>query len=149
MAFTMRAVIQRVSAAEVMVDGASVSRIGPGLLTLLGIQVGDDEAKLEKMIRKICELRIFADDAGKMNRSLADISGEHLIVSQFTLAADCSSGRRPSFTTAERPDRAKELYEHAIRLSEGLGVRTRGGVFQADMKVSLVNDGPVTFILEQ
>ena len=144
----MKAVIQRVKEAQVVVDGQVVSKIGPGLLTLLGVQAGDDEAKVAKLIHKISELRIFADSADKMNLSLLDIKGENLIVSQFTLAADCSSGRRPSFTTAEKPDRAKFLYERALEASSRLGVATSGGVFQADMKVSLVNDGPVTFILE-
>lgn len=144
----MKAVIQRVKHGEVAVDGRVVSKIGPGILTLLGVESGDTEAVLGKMIQKICELRIFEDDAGKMNRSLLDTGGEHLIVSQFTLAGDCSSGRRPSFTGAEKPERARELYERALAISTGLGVRTAGGVFQADMKVSLLNDGPVTFILE-
>jgi D-tyrosyl-tRNA(Tyr) deacylase len=148
----MRAVIQRVKEAQVVVDGKLVSRIGPGLLTLLGVQVGDDEARLSKLVQKICELRVFEDDQGKMNRSLADLAkegkGEHLIVSQFTLAADCSSGRRPSFTTAEKPERAKSLYEQALKQSAESGVPTQGGIFQADMKVGLTNDGPVTFILE-
>lgn len=144
----MKAVIQRVSSAAVQVRGNPVSQIERGILTLLGITQGDTEEQLEKMVRKILELRIFEDDAGKMNRSLIDIQGSHLIVSQFTLAADTSSGRRPSFTTAEKPDRAEFLYEKAISLSQELGVKTQGGVFQADMKVSLTNDGPVTFILE-
>jgi D-tyrosyl-tRNA(Tyr) deacylase len=144
----MKAVIQRVKHAEVVVDGEAVSRIGPGILTLLGVEVGDTEASLRKIIQKICELRIFEDEAGKMNRSLLDVSGEHLIVSQFTLAGDCSSGRRPSFTGAEKPERAKALYELALAISAQLGAKTAGGVFQADMKVSLLNDGPVTFILE-
>jgi D-tyrosyl-tRNA(Tyr) deacylase len=143
----MLAVIQRVSQAEVTVEGRSVSRIGAGILTLLGIETGDDEERLRKLITKICELRIFADEAGKMNRSLVDTGGGHLIVSQFTLAADCSSGRRPSFTSAERPARAKELYELAIEASQAAGVPTAAGVFQAEMKVSLLNDGPVTFVL--
>jgi D-tyrosyl-tRNA(Tyr) deacylase len=144
----MRAVIQRVKSGSVSVEGKTVSEIGPGVLTLLGVQVGDDEARLGKLIQKICELRIFEDANGKMNRSLLDTGGEHLIVSQFTLAADCGSGRRPSFTTAEKPERARELYELALVLGAAAGVRTAGGVFQADMQVSLVNDGPVTFILE-
>lgn len=143
----MKAVIQRVSQAEVVVEGQSVAKIGGGLFTLLGIEKGDDEAKLRKLVQKICELRIFSDDAGKMNLSLSDAKGEHLIVSQFTLAADCSSGRRPSFTTAERPELAKPLYERAIELSREFGVQTQGGVFQADMKITLTNDGPVTFVL--
>jgi len=144
----MKAVIQRVKNAKVVVDGVEVSSIEAGILTLLGVEKGDTEATLAKMIRKIAELRIFEDEAGKMNRSLIDCSGEHLIVSQFTLAGDCSSGKRPSFTGAEAPDRARGLYELALQESEKLGVRTRGGKFQADMKVSLTNDGPVTFILE-
>jgi D-tyrosyl-tRNA(Tyr) deacylase len=144
----MKAVIQRVQNGEVKVGGESVSKIGQGILTLLGVEIGDTEPTLRKMVQKICELRIFEDEAGKMNRSLVDIGGEHLIVSQFTLAGDCSSGRRPSFTGAEKPERAKELYERALAISRELGVRTSGGIFQADMKVSLLNDGPVTFILE-
>jgi D-aminoacyl-tRNA deacylase len=144
----MKAVIQRVKQAEVVVNGAKVSTIGRGIVTLLGVQTGDDEEKLAKMIRKVCELRIFEDDAGKMNRSLIEIGGEHLIVSQFTLAGDCSSGRRPSFAGAERPERAKQLYERALALSAEIGVKTAGGVFQADMKVGLINDGPVTFVLD-
>jgi D-tyrosyl-tRNA(Tyr) deacylase len=144
----MRAVIQRVKQAEVVVEGASVAAIGGGILTLLGVAAGDDEARARKLIQKILELRIFPDEAGKMNRSLLDIRGGHLLVSQFTLAADCSSGRRPSFTTAERPERARELYERALAISRELGAETAGGVFQADMKVSLVNDGPVTFVLD-
>lgn len=144
----MKAVIQRVRESEVVVEGESVSKIGRGILTLLGVEAGDSEEVLPKLIQKICDLRIFEDDHGKMNLSLKDIGGEHLIVSQFTLAGDCGSGRRPSFVGAEKPERAKALYEKALAISAELGVRTRGGRFQADMKVSLVNDGPVTFILE-
>ncbi len=144
----MKAVIQRVSSASVAVDGQVVSAIGGGLLTLLGVEKGDSEATLARLVRKIVELRIFEDDAGKMNRSLLDCQGEHLIVSQFTLAGDCSSGKRPSFTTAEIPERARALYDLALRESTALGVKTSGGIFQADMKVALTNDGPVTFILE-
>lgn len=144
----MKAVIQRVEKASVTVDGVEVSRIERGLLTLLGVAKGDDEARLVKLISKICDLRIFEDDAGKMNLSLKDVGGSHLIVSQFTLLGDCSAGRRPSFVSAEAPERARELYERALVLSREQGVTTVGGVFQADMKVSLVNDGPVTFVLE-
>lgn len=144
----MRAVIQRVKSAEVVVNGQLVSRIEGGILTLLGVLKGDTEAQLEKLVRKICELRIFEDEAGKMNRSLLDTAGSHLIVSQFTLAGDCSTGRRPSFTGAESPDRAKQLYERSLEISRGLGVNTQGGVFQADMKITLTNDGPVTFVLD-
>lgn len=144
----MRAVIQRVSRAEVGINGIKVSEIGPGILTLLGVAKGDTEEQLKKLMQKICELRIFADENGKMNKSLVDIHGSHMIVSQFTLAGDISTGRRPSFTTAESPDRAKQLYERAITLSKEAGVRTAAGVFAADMKVYLTNDGPVTFVID-
>jgi D-tyrosyl-tRNA(Tyr) deacylase len=145
---TMRAVIQRVKQASVVVEAKEISNIGPGLLTLLGIAKGDNESGLAKLIAKICDLRIFEDADGKMNLSLKDIKGSHLVVSQFTLLGDCSQGRRPSFVGAESPERAKQLYETALRMSEEQGIKTFGGVFQADMKVSLVNDGPVTFVLE-
>jgi D-tyrosyl-tRNA(Tyr) deacylase len=144
----MRAVIQRVRQAAVVVDGKEVSRIERGILTLLGVAKGDDEARLQKLITKICDLRIFEDDAGKMNLSLKDVGGAHLIVSQFTLLGDCSTGRRPSFTNAETPDLAKALYERALAISREQGVSTASGIFQADMKISLINDGPVTFVLD-
>ena len=144
----MKAVIQRVKAASVKVNSETVSSIRAGILTLLGIEKGDDQSKVEKMVQKICELRIFSDDSGKMNLSLADIQGEHLIVSQFTLAGDCFSGRRPSFTSAEEPQQAKQLYEKALECSRSKGISTQAGIFQADMEVTIVNDGPVTFILE-
>jgi D-tyrosyl-tRNA(Tyr) deacylase len=145
----MRAVIQRVKKASVTVDGKKVSEIGPGLLTFLGIFKSDlENPHLTKLITKICELRIFEDAEGKMNQSLLDTKGSHLIVSQFTLAADTESGRRPSFINAQNPVEAKVLYERAIEMSKSLGVRTVGGVFQADMKVELLNDGPVTFVLD-
>ena len=144
----MRAVIQRVQQAQVLVDGNPVSRIERGILTLLGIARGDDEAKLVKLITKICELRIFEDDQGKMNLAMKDVGGAHLIVSQFTLLGDCSAGRRPSFINAEAPELARALYEKALTLSSAQGIPTFGGIFQADMKVSLVNDVPVTFVLD-
>jgi D-tyrosyl-tRNA(Tyr) deacylase len=144
----MKAVIQRVKSAEVHVDGKSVSKIEHGILTLLGIAKGDDEAKLKKLIQKICELRIFEDPQGKMNLSLAEVQGSHLIVSQFTLLGDCTSGRRPSFIQAEKPEIAKSLYEKSLEFSQSLGIPTFGGIFQADMKISLLNDGPVTFVIE-
>jgi D-tyrosyl-tRNA(Tyr) deacylase len=155
----MKAVIQRVKSASVTIDGKQIAAIGPGILTLLGLEAHDApngidasaEAKLAKLVTKIVELRIFpdpADPAGKMNLSLKDVQGEHLIVSQFTLAGDCSTGRRPSFGTAMRPELAKPMWELSLKLSEASGIRTQGGIFQADMKVSLLNDGPVTFILE-
>lgn len=143
----MKAVLQRVKSASVTVDGKQVSRINHGLLTLFGVEKGDTEKEMKAWIEKIVRLRIFEDSAGKMNLSLFDIQGEHLIVSQFTLAADCTKGLRPSFVRAEEPEKAKALYEAALRYSESLGVRTQGGIFQADMKVELINDGPVTIIL--
>lgn len=144
----MRAVIQRVKEAQVVVDGKPVSSIGRGILTLLGIAKGDDEAKLAKLMAKICDLRIFEDEHGKMNRSLKDVGGAHLVVSQFTLLGDCSQGRRPSFINAEAPERARQLYDKALELSRQQSVATEGGVFQADMKIALINDGPVTFVLD-
>ena len=145
----MRAVIQRVRSASVSVDGREVSKIGRGLLTLLGVKQGDTEAEAEWIIKKILALRIFEDDEGKMNRSLQDVGGEHLIVSQFTLWGDASKGNRPSFIEAARPEAAKALYEKAIALSESAGTTTRGGQFQANMLVSIENDGPVTILLER
>jgi len=144
----MKALIQRVKRAEVVVNGQTVGKIGPGLLTLLGVVKGDREEQMRKLIMKIAELRIFEDEAGKMNRSLLDIKGGHLIVSQFTLAADTSSGRRPSFTTAEQPELARQMVDKAVALSRELGLQTETGVFGAMMEVSLVNDGPATFWLE-
>ena len=145
----MKAVIQRVQSAKVTVEGQVVSEIPRGILTLLGIEKGDTEAQLKKLIEKICDLRIFEDENKKMNHSLLDIQGSHLIVSQFTLLGDCTQGRRPSFTQAEKPELAQALYLKAISISQSYGVKdTQGGIFQADMKVSLLNDGPVTLILQ-
>lgn len=144
----MRAVIQRVQKASVSVDGELISEIGPGLLTLLGVKNGDGEKEVEWMMRKIVGMRIFEDEAGKMNRSLIDMAGSHLIVSQFTLCADASKGNRPSFIDAARPEVARPLYERALEISRSLGAPTFGGRFQAHMKIDLVNDGPVTIFLE-
>jgi D-tyrosyl-tRNA(Tyr) deacylase len=144
----MKAVIQRVSQARVEVDGKIVGEIRKGIFTLLGIEQGDTEKKAAELIQKILNLRIFEDEAKKMNLSLLDLKGEHLIVSQFTLLADTSSGRRPSFLRAEKPELARSLYEKALKLSEAFGVKTEAGVFQADMNISLINQGPVTLILE-
>ncbi|HTL12958.1 MAG TPA: D-aminoacyl-tRNA deacylase [Bdellovibrionota bacterium] len=144
----MRAVIQRVKQAQVTVDGQQISRIDSGILTLLGVEAGDTEDELKKILTKICELRIFDDAEGKMNLSLQDVKGQHLIVSQFTLAGDCTQGRRPGFARAEKPGRARLLYERALELSREMGVPTQGGKFQAMMDVSLINDGPVTFVLD-
>ncbi|MCB0391032.1 MAG: D-tyrosyl-tRNA(Tyr) deacylase [Bdellovibrionales bacterium] len=142
----MKAVLQRVLSAKVEVEGKVISSIDQGLLTLLGIERGDKQEDLEKLIQKIINLRIFEDEQGKMNLSLLDIKGQHLIVSQFTLLGDCSKGRRPHFMNAEQPERAKELYMWAIQESQKY-VLTQGGQFAADMKVELVNDGPVTIML--
>lgn len=144
----MRAIIQRVKSAQVLVEGRGVGKIGPGILTLLGVGPGDTEKEAEWLVSKIVRLRIFEDDQGKMNRSLIDIGGAHLIVSQFTLYGDLSKGNRPSFVGAAAPDLAVRLYERALELSRATGVPTEGGQFQAHMEVSLVNDGPVTLMLD-
>lgn len=151
----MKAVIQRVKWAEVWVDQERVSRIEHGILTLLGVEKGDTDAQVRKLMDQIIGLRIFPDPeeqgelgAGKMQCDLRQVAGGHLIVSQFTLVADLSGGRRPSFTGAAVPDEALALYQEALRVSEDAGVPTLGGVFRADMKVRLENDGPVTFVLE-
>ncbi|UYL09109.1 D-aminoacyl-tRNA deacylase [Bdellovibrio sp. SKB1291214] len=144
----MKAVIQRVQSASVTVDGKKISSIGPGFLTLLGVAKGDTETQLQKLITKIIGLRVFPDAEGKMNLSLKDIGGEHLLVSQFTLLGDTSKGNRPSFISAESPSLAEPLYQKALELSQSLGVPTQGGIFGADMKIELLNDGPVTLILE-
>lgn len=146
----MRALIQRVSEASVRVDGEEVGRCGRGLLVLLGVGEGDDEAVAEKLWHKASGLRIFDDNAGKTNLSLADVGGEVLVVSQFTLYANCRRGRRPSFTDAAAPELGRALYEHFCELVQrDLGAdRVGRGIFGADMKVSLVNDGPFTIWLD-
>lgn len=144
----MRAVLQRVSRAAVSIAGAPHSQIGPGLLILLGVEKGDSAADAAVLARKSVELRIFQDDAGKMNRSVLETGGEILAVSQFTLAGDCRRGRRPSFDDAAPPAEARELCDRFVREVEGFGVQVSTGVFQADMAVELVNQGPVTFILD-
>lgn len=144
----MKAVIQRVLEASVKVDGSVVGSIGEGILVLLGVEEGDVERDAAWLAEKITNLRIFEDDAGKMNRSVKNIGGEILGVSQFTLAGNCAKGRRPSFDSAAAPEEANRLYEFFIDACRNMGIPVSTGVFQADMKVSLVNDGPVTFILE-
>ena len=144
----MKAVLQRVSSASVVVEGKTVGTIRTGILVLLGVEKGDGEKDADWMSEKIINLRIFEDDAGKMNLSLLDIRGEILAVSQFTLAGNCDKGRRPSFDGAAPPREANELYEYFVGKVRDGGVPVATGVFQADMRVSLVNDGPVTFILE-
>jgi D-tyrosyl-tRNA(Tyr) deacylase len=144
----MRAVIQRVTRAQVEVDGRITGAIDVGLLVLLGIEHEDTEQDADYLVRKITGLRIFNDDAGKMNRSVVDVGGSLLVVSQFTLYGDCRKGMRPSFDRAARPDQAQGLYDHFVTLARGTGVRTETGVFQASMQVTLTNDGPVTLICE-
>jgi len=144
----MKAVIQRVREAEVIVEGKMVGSIGRGIMVLLGVEKGDGERDAAWLANKIVELRIFGDEAGKMNLSVQDIGGAILTVSQFTLAGNCAKGRRPSFDTAAPPDEGKRLYELFVEKVRGTGVPVATGIFQADMQVGLVNDGPVTFILE-
>lgn len=143
----MRAVVQRVSHASVTVDGTVTGEIGNGLLVLLGIAATDSDAETRWLARKILDLRIFPDAEGRMNRSLADADGRLLVVSQFTLYADVRKGRRPSYNGAAEPKKARELYEDFVALCEKHTV-VRTGVFQAHMNVELVNDGPVTIILD-
>lgn len=144
----MRAVIQRVSTAKVEVDGKTVGQIGKGILLLLGVEIGDGERDADWLADKIGNLRIFEDHEGKMNLSVKEVAGELLAVSQFTLAGNCAKGRRPSFDSAAPPEEANRLYEYFVGKLRGLGLPVETGVFQAMMQVSLVNDGPVTFILE-
>jgi D-tyrosyl-tRNA(Tyr) deacylase len=144
----MRAVIQRVSRSGVVVDGRPVGEIGRGILVFLGVERGDLESDARYLLEKVINLRIFEDDEGKMNRSLAEVNGSLLVVSQFTLLGDVRKGRRPSFVDAEEPRRAQELYELFMALAQKEGIPVLGGVFGAMMDVSLVNDGPVTFIID-
>ncbi|NRB01790.1 MAG: D-tyrosyl-tRNA(Tyr) deacylase [Rhodobacteraceae bacterium] len=144
----MRALLQRVSDAAVHVDGALIGQTGPGLLILVCAMPGDSEAIAEKLAEKISKLRIFKDDAGKMNLSLVNAGGSALVVSQFTLAADLSRGNRPGFSGAAKPDEAKALYLHFAQALRDLGIATETGQFGADMAVSLTNDGPVTMWID-
>ena len=144
----MKAVIQRVENASVSVEGSEISRIGAGLLVLLGVEKGDSEKDADFLLDKIIHLRIFEDSDGKMNRSLADIAGELLVVSQFTLLADCRKGRRPSFADAAEPSEAERLYGYVLARAREKLPRVGEGRFRAMMKVSLVNDGPVTILLD-
>jgi len=144
----VKAVIQRVKEARVRVEGRTIGEIGPGVLVLLGVEIGDTLAQADWMAEKIVNLRIFPDQAGKMNLALTEVKGELLAVSQFTLAGNCAKGRRPSFDTAADPQEANRLYTYFMGKVWELGVPVQSGIFQADMEVALVNDGPVTFILE-
>jgi D-tyrosyl-tRNA(Tyr) deacylase len=143
----MRAVVQRVSQAGVTADSGPRTGIGPGLLVLLGVCKGDTESEAEWLAKKITGLRIFEDEAGKMNLSLGDIGGEMLIISQFTLYGDCRKGRRPGFDKAAPPDEAEKLYEYFISQVRSRGIPIRHGTFGAMMEVDLVNSGPVTLII--
>jgi D-tyrosyl-tRNA(Tyr) deacylase len=144
----MRACIQRVSSARVLVDGETVGQIGPGLLVLLGVATDDSEPELRWMVDKVIGLRIFNDSDGKMNLALADIGGELLIVSQFTLLGDCRKGRRPSFIGAAPPEKAEQMYDQFVAAALKLGVRVATGRFRTHMEVELVNDGPVTLLID-
>ena len=144
----MRACLQRVARAHVTVDGEVCGRIDRGLLVLLGVLRGDTEAEARQLAEKIVAMRIFDDMAGKMNLSVADVGGAVLVVSQFTLAGDCRKGRRPSFDAAAPPEEAERLYELFIRLIAEQGIPVATGRFRAQMLVELVNDGPVTFVVE-
>lgn len=144
----MRALVQRVSRCAVRVDGREVSRIGPGLLVLLGISARDAPEDIDYIVRKTVNLRIFDDREGKLNLSLADRGGEVMLVSQFTLYGDARKGRRPSYVEAAPPEKAKELYERACEAFAAAGFPPARGVFGAHMEVELVNDGPVTLLIE-
>jgi len=144
----MRAVVQRVSRARVDVSGKTVGEIGRGLLVFLGVGHGDSEKDAEFLANKIVHLRIFSDEQGLMNRSVIEVEGHVLVVSQFTLWGDCQKGRRPSFTRAAPPDRARALYEDFVRHIRGKGLAVATGEFQEMMDVHLVNDGPVTMLID-
>ncbi len=144
----MRLVIQRVSQAKVTVQGKEVGAIGPGLSLFLGVAKGDTEEDSTYLVQKSVDLRIFEDDEGKFNRTLLDVGGEALVVSQFTLYGDCTKGRRPSFSHAASPEEAERLYQQFVQKLREKGPRVATGQFQAKMEVSLVNSGPVTFIID-
>lgn len=144
----MKLVIQRVTSASVSVDGSTVGSIGKGLLVLIGVEADDTDEMLPKFVNKMLKLRIFEDENGKTNKSLADVDGSLLVISQFTLCADCRHGNRPGFTNAKTPDEAFRMYEVFIDLCRAQTPVVEHGIFGADMKVSLVNDGPFTIILD-
>lgn len=144
----MRAVIQRVTRANVSVDGAVVGAIQRGLVVLLGVEQGDSDADLSYTFEKTIGLRIFNDQTGKMNRSVIDVGGQLLVISQFTLLGDVRKGRRPSFVDAAEPVLAKQVYERFVLLGQSRGVDVQTGIFQAEMQVELVNDGPVTIVVD-
>ena len=145
----MKLVIQRVKRATVEVNKEIVGKIEQGFLVLLGVGPEDTKENADFLVQKLIKLRVFEDENGKMNLSLKDINGELLIVSQFTLYADCTGGNRPSFTNAAKPDKANELYEYFIQECKKENIKVEHGIFGADMKVELLNDGPVTILLEK
>ncbi len=144
----MKAVVQRVKQTRLTVDGVTVSEIPFGLTVFLGVRVGDTEKQAAYIAKKIASLRVFEDENGKMNLSVKDVGGEVLLVSQFTLYGDASHGNRPSFTLAERSERAQPLYEYTAKELSSYGISVKKGVFGADMKIEQYNDGPVTILLE-
>ena len=145
----MRAVLQRVTEASVTIDGQKVGEIGKGIMVLFGMLGTDTDKTIDYMLDKVINLRIFEDENQKMNLSALDIGGEIIVVSQFTLAGDCTRGNRPGFDNAARPEDAKPLYEYFSDCLRAKGLHVENGIFQADMQVSLINDGPVTFVLEK
>jgi D-tyrosyl-tRNA(Tyr) deacylase len=144
----MRVLLQRTTGARVEVEGKLIGECGHGLLILICAMAGDTEAEADKLAARISKLRVFKDEAGKMNRSILDISGSALVVSQFTLAADTSRGNRPGFSSAAPPDQGRALFEHFASAIGALGIQTETGEFGADMAVSLINDGPVTIWMD-
>lgn len=144
----MRGVVQRVKCANVMVDNNVIGEINHGILLFLGVEDNDEEKDLEYMCDKVPNLRVFEDEEGKMNKSLIDIEGSLLVISQFTLLGDARKGRRPSFSEAARPEKAIPMYENFIEKMKNLNINTQSGEFGADMKVELINDGPVTILLD-
>lgn len=145
----MKAIIQRVNSASVTIDSKLYSKIGFGILVLLGVEKGDTQENAEKLAKKIVTLRIFEDENKKMNKSLMDVNGEMLIVSQFTLCGDCKKGTRPSFDKSAPPEIAEELYEKFIKIVDAYNIPVKTGKFRAMMDVELINNGPVTFIIEK
>jgi D-tyrosyl-tRNA(Tyr) deacylase len=144
----MRLLVQRIKEANVTVDGTGIGKAGAGLCLLLGVAKEDTTESADRLTGKVAELRIFEDQNGKMNRSVKDVAGDVLLVSEFTLYGDCSKGRRPSFSRAAPPEQAERLYNYFAQRLKDLGLHVATGKFQAKMEVSLVNDGPVTFILD-
>ncbi len=144
----MRAVLQRVTRAQVRVNGKTTGEVGKGLLVLLGVGHGDGTSEADSLLDKIIHLRIFEDPEGKMNLSLLDVGGSLMVISQFTLYADCRKGRRPSFTDAAPPEEARKLYDHFVGRASGLGLKVATGVFQEVMEVEFINFGPVTILLD-